>query len=115
MAIYFFPNEVLDFEFAVGSEERNGTTRVWLSGEFDLAGVPLFEDELEQIHGQGRDVEIIDLAGLTFIDAAGLHALVDAFEGVSSHGSAPALTDAAPRVARVFELLGLTHLLAERR
>ena len=113
MAIYFFPNEVRDSEFAVGSEERNGTTQVWLSGEFDLAGVPLFEHELEQIHCQGRDVEIIDLAALTFIDAAGVHALVDACERVSTHGSPPALIDPMPRVTRVFELLGLTHLVAQ--
>ena len=114
MAIYFFPNEALDFEFAVGSEERNGTTHVWLYGELDLAGVPLFEHELEHIHDQGRDVEFIDLAGLTFIDAAGVHALVDACEGVSTHGSAPALIGALPRVTRVLELLGLAHLLAQR-
>jgi anti-anti-sigma factor len=115
VAVQFLTTEVVELDFAVGNAQRNGTTKVWLSGEFDIAGVSRFEQELQYVRWQGRRIDVIDLSSLVFIDAAGVHALVGARERMSTNGSSPTLIDAPPPVARVFELLGLTHLLAQGR
>ena len=114
MAVAFRPDEVLELEFAVASEEKNGTAHVRLSGEFDLAGIPLFVEELERLQRNGRDITVVDLEQLLFIDAVGLHALVAVRDRVREGGSPPALVGASPVVARVFELVGVEHRLADR-
>jgi anti-anti-sigma factor len=114
MAVAFRPAEVLDLTFAVGSEVENGTTRLWLSGELDIAGIPLFVEELERLQRDGRDVDVLDLAELVFIDAVGLHAVTAVRERVSNGRPPPALIGAIPPVSRVFELVGLEHHLADR-
>ena len=115
MAVAFRPDEVLELAFAVGSEEKNGTARVWLSGELDLAGIPRFEHELECLQDRGQEVAVLDLAELAFIDAVGLHAVLAVGEPVSASRPPPALVGARPAVSRVFELVGLEYHLADRR
>ena len=116
MTVVFRPDEVLDLAFAVsGDEDDHGNTRMSLSGEFDLAGIPLFAQELERLQARGRDVELVDLAELVFIDAVGLHAVMDVREGAGDGRPPPALVGAGAPVARVFELVGLEHHLADRR
>ena len=115
MAVAFRPDEVLELEFAVGSELKNETTHVWLSGEFDLAGVPLFEEELELLRSQGRDVTVIDLTQLVFIDAVGLHAVLAVGERLGNDRPPPSMVGAIQPVSKVFELVGLEDHLADRR
>lgn len=111
MAVVFQPDEVFDLAFAVRSEETSGGAELWLSGELDLAGVTVFEQELQRLQRRGYDVAAIDLADLVFIDVVGLHALLAA----RRPGPPPALRGATPPVTRVFELLDLDQHLAERR
>lgn len=116
MAVAFRPDEVLELAFAVrGDEDDHGNARVSLSGEFDLAGIPLFAQELERLQARGRDVELVDLAELVFIDAVGLHAVMDVREKAGDGRPPPALVGASAPVSRVFELVGLEHHLADRR
>jgi len=115
MAVAFRPDEVLELAFAVGSEDKNGTVKLWLSGEFDLAGIPLFAQELDRLQRQGRDVAALDLAELVFIDAVGLHTVLAVGDGVRNGRRRPALVGARQAVSRVFELVGLEHHLADRR
>ena len=114
MAVSFRPDEVLELAFAAGSEEQDGVVQVWLSGEFDLAGIPRFEQELKRAQDDGRAVAALDLAQLVFIDAVGLHAVLTVGEPVSNRPPI-ALVGASPVVSRVFELVGLDHHLADRR
>jgi hypothetical protein len=71
MAVAVRPGEVLELEFAVASEEKNGTVHVRLSGEFALAGIPLFVEELERLQRNDCDSTVVDLAQLLFIDGVG--------------------------------------------
>lgn len=114
MAVAFRPGEILELAFAVGSEGSSGAAHLWVSGEFDLAGIPLFVQELESLQRQGREVAVLDLAQLLFIDAVGLRALLSVGERAREGGSPPALAGASPVVARVFELAGLQRRLADR-
>jgi anti-anti-sigma factor len=115
MAVVFHPDEVFDLAFAVRSEEKNGAAELWLSGELDVAGVTVFEEELQRLQRRGYGVAAVELADLVFIDVVGLHALLAARERPGALKPPPALRGATPSVARVFELLGLDQHLAERQ
>ena len=115
MAVAFRPGEILDLEFAVRSEEKNGAARLWLSGEFDIAGISLFAEELDRLQRHGRDVAALDLAELVFIDAVSLQAVLAVGNGASNGRRRPELVGACPAVSRVFEAAGLEHHLADRQ
>ena len=115
MAVAFRPGEVLELAFAVGSEEENGALNVRVSGEFDLAGIPCFIHELARVQRQGRDIAVVDLAQLHFIDAGALRALMTIGDRVSDGRPVPALVGATPAISRVFEMVGLEHHLVDRR
>jgi anti-sigma B factor antagonist len=56
-------------------EESHGR-RFALSGEFDLAGAPIFEQALQAACADGARAITLDLSGLTFIDSTGLRAIL---------------------------------------
>jgi anti-sigma B factor antagonist len=60
--------------------EAGSTGRVWLSGDFDLAGVAPVEDALDRVFEarRPRQVVVVDLRALTFLDAAGLRTILRA-------------------------------------
>ena len=67
--------------FRVAVVERGSTCQLWLSGEFDLAGVGRVEDALDGIFRAPRQRKlVVDLRGLTFLDAAGLRTILRADE-----------------------------------
>lgn len=83
---------------------------VALHGELDLAHA----DEIRRalVRAAGSTVKV-DLAGLTFIDAAGIGALLAARAEILASGNGFELCRAAGAVRRTFGLVGLEHLLAE--
>jgi len=79
-----------------------------MSGELDLAGEDYVRYVLHQV--RGRRV-VIDLAGLDFIDARGVAAILGARDRVAANGGELALRGARGVVRRVFGLLELDALL----
>ncbi|MEU5884861.1 STAS domain-containing protein [Spirillospora sp. NPDC047279] len=54
---------------------------------------------------------LLDLAGLTFMDSAGLRVVLEAFQTVTGAGGRMALAAIQPNVARLLDVAGLgTHL-----
>ena len=103
--------EAGDLILETHSEGANGSARVALHGELDIAGVPLLEDEWERIEERGKQLVILDLKGLTFIDASGLRAILSATDRASEAGRTLSLANAGPAVRRVFDLTGYAGLL----
>jgi anti-anti-sigma factor len=114
VAAAFRPDQVLELAFAVGSEEQDDAANVWLSGEFDLAGIPAFAQEVERLERTGCDVAVFDLEQLLFIDAGALHAVLAARERTGDGRPPPALVGASRGVSRVFEVVGLERHLLDR-
>jgi anti-sigma B factor antagonist len=81
---------------------------VRLTGELDLAGVPLLQSALEGLDG---DVAL-DCSGLEFIDAAGLTGLVGAHEACAARGSKLVLLDPSAAVDRLLRLVELDTVLS---
>ena len=75
-----------------------------LEGELDLAGRPDFESALAQAELSEVDRIVVDLDGLSFIDAAGLRMLVGAARRSADNGNRLRMTRGTGEVSRMFRL-----------
>jgi anti-anti-sigma factor len=67
--------------FHVAVVQCGSTSQLWLSGEFDLAGVGGVEDALDRVFQPPCPRQVVfDLRELTFLDAAGLRTILRADE-----------------------------------
>lgn len=92
---------------AVNAEEDRVTVHV--AGEVDLDTTDQLAAGLEGCHG----VVLVDLAGVTFIDSSGLGTLVRTRNRLTSEGGDLFVQHPADNVRRLFEVTGLTELLAD--
>jgi anti-sigma B factor antagonist len=90
-------------------EVSGSPSLVALSGELDLAGAPMLAGVLEPLTTSGAIIQL-DLAGLTFIDAAGIDVLCRAVQGLGPRGRLLAF-DPRPAVRRTMALTGLDGLI----
>jgi anti-anti-sigma factor len=92
-------------EFSIAlAPPSNGAHVVALAGELDVAAVPQLSLFLARLQGAVR----VDCTRLTFIDAAGIRALLQA----SANGTDVELVRVSGRVRRLFEATHTTSLLA---
>jgi stage II sporulation protein AA (anti-sigma F factor antagonist) len=82
---------------------------VRVAGEVDLDTAEQLAAGLGACHG----TVVVDLAGVTFIDSSGLGTLVRARNRLTSEGGGLLVAEPTERVRRLFELTGLTELLAD--
>lgn len=88
----------------------DGSHRAVMTGELDFAAAADVLEWLVRI--SGSTVEL-DISGLTFLDARGLGALVEAGQRLENDGNRLAIMGARGMVRRIFELCDLTQLLQE--
>ena len=81
-----------------------------LRGELDVANADRVQHTLLAAESP---LVVVDLSALTFIDSSGLTALVHAHDDLIGRGHRFELRGASNEVKRVFEITGLTELLAE--
>lgn len=89
----------------------NGARVVRLKGEFDLAGVPAFDEELERDPGPHEGTVVLDMRDLTFLDSSGLRAVLMADRRIRADGRRFVVVRGSERVARVLELTGVDDRL----
>src|SRR5262245_57692199 len=90
-------------EFEARIEVDGDHALLYATGEFDMHGLPLFEQALGKALLAEAISLTVDLSGVTFISSSGLAGLVLAerrFEDVVLHG-------VAPNVLRVIDMGGL--------
>jgi anti-anti-sigma factor len=83
-----------------------GTATVVISGEADLAIMPLLSRRLAQILAAGPQRLIFDLAGVGFIDCAATRLIISTGRHLPG-GRQPVIRDPSPAARRVLELTGL--------
>lgn len=82
-----------------------------LVGELDADDAPAVRTMLaEQVLG-GSGSLVLDLSELTFIDSAGLAALIAAHKGTRSAGTSFLLAGVSPAVAKILSVTGLDAVL----
>jgi anti-sigma B factor antagonist len=94
-------------DLAIETRTDDGRVTLVLSGEFDMASVPRFEDELAAVEAGAPATIVVDLDRLQFMDSSGLRALVAADDRARHAGRRLAIVPGPPQIRRVFEI---THL-----
>lgn len=78
-----------------------------VDGELDLSTADQLRTALEKAYSADPDV-VVDMAGVTFVDAAGLRVLLQV--AATRNGGGPLPLVNAPRVAWLLDLVGLREL-----
>lgn len=100
--------------FTTRTESRNRVANVALVGELDMAGVPILEEDLAPIEGDGVVAIVLDLRELTFLDGSAVHALLAAKQRAKANGHRVVVVGADQTSRRLFELTNTQFLLDER-
>jgi anti-anti-sigma factor len=95
-----------------GEAQRDGRAVYALQGEIDMgAAEALLVRTTELAATQDGDL-VLDLADVTFIDSAGMRALLILRENLTSGGRTLRLGNVTPEVKRLLDLVGLTGVLS---
>src|SRR4051812_21130667 len=84
---------------------------VAVSGELDLAAAPQLAATIDKLVDVGFGRIVVDLRPLTFLDSAGVHALISASDTAERRGCALSLVRGSRGVQRIFELTATDSLL----
>ena len=83
---------------------------VVVAGDVDLASAPALHDRLHPLATRGAGVAV-DLAGVTFIDSSGIHALLTSARAIDAAGGSLVLAAPSPAVRRLFELVKVDEVV----
>jgi anti-anti-sigma factor len=92
---------------ALSLSSQDGYTVAALSGDLDIACVPVLREQLLGVLGPDASRMVIDLSGVTFCDASGLAVLVGVDRRARLLNGVLRLAAPAPPVATVLRLTGL--------
>jgi anti-sigma B factor antagonist len=92
------------------AEERDGVTVVGLRGEFDADAAPGFQAQVDALLREGAQYFVVDLGGVSFIDSAGLAALVRLYKHVRLGEGDVGLASVPPSVLKILELTRLSRV-----
>jgi anti-sigma B factor antagonist len=84
-----------------------GTATVVVSGEVDAATAPLLERAFEEAGRVASDVIVVDVAEVTFMDAAGLRVLLVAQAAAARRHARLRFDRLSASVRRLFEVAGV--------
>lgn len=82
-----------------------------LSGELDLTSAGSLLARLQPAVDLAGRVVVVDMHGLTFVDCAGLSALVEARTGIARHGIELVLAAPTGPVSRLLSLTGTRRII----
>jgi anti-anti-sigma factor len=93
-------------------QDRTGTTII-LECEFDVNGTDLFWAVFNEALAASPRSITLHARGLTFIDSAGLQALLQARAAATDAGVAFRVSEPSPALRRVAQLTGIEDLLED--
>ena len=85
---------------------ERGVVIAAVAGEIDISTVPQLREHLFELADHGATL-IVDLNRVTFIDSAGLGALVGTAKRAAAHGGSLQVACGRPKIRRLFRLTGL--------
>jgi anti-sigma B factor antagonist len=88
----------------------NGTVRVSLEGELDVASAPELLDALDELRRKDTWF-VLDLRKLHFMDSTGLRAVIRVSKQVSDEGRTMRVIRGPDLVQRVFEITGADEMV----
>lgn len=96
------------------SEDHPDRTVLIVRGDVDLTVLPELRSALVDAIHTGRPLVELDLAGVPFIDSAGLGVVIGGLKRARTHGKNLIVIQPSPRVRKVLELTDLDEVLGCR-
>jgi len=106
------PDLIAEAKVAAGDDSRS--VEVVVAGELDMTAAFKLEPEVDRLlAAPGAQRLVLDLAGVTFVDSAGLGALLAIRERTQDLGVGFALVNPSAAVRRMLEWSGTGAMLAD--
>jgi anti-sigma B factor antagonist len=83
-----------------------------VTGEIDVYTAPMLRERIRELAAKGAVHLIADLSQVDFLDSTGLGVLVGGLKRLREDGGSLALVISTPRILRIFQITGLTKVLA---
>ena len=96
----------MDEALTIGVRRERDYAIVTAAGEIDVATGAGLRERLSELAASGRPL-VVELDQVSFIDSAGLGALVGAAKRAAAHGASLHVACARPQVRQLFRLTGL--------
>ena len=96
----------MDDALTIEVRHEQGYAMVTAAGEIDISTVTLLRERLFELAAGGRPL-VADLDQVSFMDSAGLAALVGTAKRAAAHGGSLQVACARPKIRRLFRLTGL--------
>jgi anti-anti-sigma factor len=101
-------------ELRLDYDLRGTTAEVAIDGELDMTGAFRLEPAVEKVVSENRVDELVfDLAGVSFMDSAGLGSLLSTHERLKDQGIKARVTRPSPAVERVLDASGTRGVLLD--
>ncbi|WP_371502851.1 STAS domain-containing protein [Kitasatospora sp. NBC_00374] len=97
------------------SQDSHGHTLATVRGEIDFDGAPALQRDLARVLADSPTHLDLDLSAVSFLDCAGLNALLRTRRNATATGCALRIRAAGPRVRRVMDTTDTTELFGLRR
>jgi anti-sigma B factor antagonist len=91
----------------LSTRQAQGVVTLSAQGELDLPAAPELETRLGEVAGSGATGLVVDLAGVTFLDSAGINALLKGRRLADAHGLQFQVSNATGLVRQVLEITGV--------
>lgn len=98
--------------FEIETRSADGATIVAVAGSVDAVTSPRLAESLQATIAGGQPRVVVDLGGVGYVSSAGLRAILAGVKAARSAGGDLAIAAAQPQVREVFELAGLTTIVA---
>ncbi|GEB76670.1 STAS domain-containing protein [Sporolactobacillus inulinus] len=92
--------------------QRINTNRVVVSGEIDVYTAPEFKKNLLPLTELNGGTLIVDLTKTNYMDSTAIGVIVAALKSSVKHHCKFSVVGLTPRIERLFEITGLTELIA---
>ena len=93
--------------------DGGSSARLEVAGEIDRDTAGQLVQAVEKVAGGGDRASVqVDFSGVTFLDSAGIRAVLTARRIASEHGAALYLTDVRGNVLDVLTIMGLLDILS---
>lgn len=96
------------FELNVKPGAKERTTVIAVNGKIVMENVPAFRQAFQEVNTDGV---VFDLSGVTYVDSAGIGALVNAHVACANRGKKMAIAGAQERIKRLMNLTQVDRVL----
>lgn len=90
----------------ISQSEKHGVNIFTITGRIDTQGAHELENELQSAVEAGNHKMVLDLSNVRYINSSALRTLADVLTENRDHGGDLYLVGMAPRIRRVFEIIG---------